>query len=123
MPIPGKFVSMRVGKIVNERGRKRVLSNALFPLLGVWKCDCGHHLTASFCKGKKNYYKYYSCYKERNKNYRCETLDAMVNDLLQHLSFTDAQVARIRAICEGELTGKEDHSQKQISVTKNKSQQ
>jgi site-specific DNA recombinase len=82
---------------INNRPRYRTRPREDFPLRGIVKCDCGWHLTASYSKGKKKYYMYYSCPKERNRNYRGESMHELIEKVLMCLSFTPLQ---IEAICK-----------------------
>jgi site-specific DNA recombinase len=74
-----------------------------FPLRGIIKCDCGLHLTGSFSKGKKKYYMYYSCPKERHKNYRGEKLHELIDNVLVDLSFNEEQLRKIELSAKEEL--------------------
>jgi site-specific DNA recombinase len=59
--------------------------------------------TASYNKGKKKYYMYYSCPKKRNPNYWGEKMHAVIETVLAELSFTEKQVHRIRQVAQAEL--------------------
>ena len=74
-----------------------------FPLRGVIKCDCGWHLTASYNKGKNKYYLYYSCPKERNRNYRGEKMHELIEKVLVDLSFTPKQIEKISGYAKENL--------------------
>jgi site-specific DNA recombinase len=80
---------------INNRPRYRTRPREDFPLRGIVKCDCGWHLTASYNKGKNQYYMYYSCPKERNRNYRGERMRELIEKVLAGLSFTPQQIDKI----------------------------
>jgi site-specific DNA recombinase len=80
---------------INNRPRYRTRPREDFPLRGIIKCDCGWHLTASYSKGKNKYYMYYSCPKERNRNYRGEKMHELIEKVLMGLSFTPQQLNKI----------------------------
>src|SRR5579871_6747377 len=73
-PIIAESVFWIVHEKLNLQRKYRSIPNSEFPLRGFIKCDCGMHLTASYSKGKRKYYMYYSCPKERNRNYPGEKM-------------------------------------------------
>jgi site-specific DNA recombinase len=74
-----------------------------FPLRGIFRCDCGLHLTASYSKGKRKHYMYYSCPKERNRNYRGEKLHELMDEVLLGLSFNEEQLVKIGQFAKEEM--------------------
>jgi site-specific DNA recombinase len=87
-----------------------------FPLRGIIKCNCGSHMTAAYSKGKKKYYMYYQCVKERGRNYRGEKLHELVESMLTDLSFNADQVEQIRTYGREELTKVLAHRQIMINA-------
>ncbi|HET6253002.1 MAG TPA: recombinase family protein [Puia sp.] len=93
-----------VHELIEGRPGQKARPKADFPLRGILRCECGAHMTAGYSKGKKKYYLYYQCTKERGRNYRGELLHDMVEKVLQILSFTDEDVAQIKQYASEELT-------------------
>jgi site-specific DNA recombinase len=91
-------------EIIKGRPGQRSRPNAEFPLRGMIRCDCGAHLTAGYSKGKKKYYLYYQCTKERGRNYRGEMLHEKMEQILHGLSFNDEQIAKISSYAKEELS-------------------
>ena len=67
-----------------------------FHLRGLLNCECGARLTAGFSKGKRNYYLYYKCIHHTNVNLPGDTLHRLFMELLDCLSFTSEQLAKVR---------------------------
>jgi site-specific DNA recombinase len=103
-PIISEPVFWIASEKINGQPRYRTVPKDDFPLRGIIKCDCGWHLTASYSKGKKKYYMYYSCPKERNRNYRGETMHELIENVLMELSFTSQQLNRISILAKEELS-------------------
>ena len=91
-------------EITKGRPGQRARPKADFPLRGILRCGCGAHMTAGFSKGKKKYYLYYQCTKERGRNYRGELLHEKVEEVLHCLSFSDGQITRISTYAKEELS-------------------
>lgn len=81
-------------KLGNKRNAKSQPKEE-FPLRGILQCWCGKSMTAGFSKGKKKYYLYYRCTKHNETNYRGDKLHQELEDLLELLSFDNAQVQKI----------------------------
>ncbi|HVM86858.1 MAG TPA: recombinase family protein [Puia sp.] len=94
-PIISESVFWIAHERLNLQKKYRSIPSSEFPLRGFIKCDCGMHLTASYSKGKSKYYMYYSCPKERNRNYRGEKMHDMIDEVLHELSFTANQVNKL----------------------------
>jgi len=67
-----------------------------FHLRGLLNCECGARLTAGFSKGKRNYYLYYKCIHHTNVNLPGDNLHRLFMELLDCLSFTSEQLAKVR---------------------------
>ncbi len=102
-PIISEAVFWITNEKMNGQSRYRTVPKDDFPLRGIIKCDCGWHLTASYSKGKRKYYMYYSCPKERSRNYRGERMHELMENVLMELSFTPQQVSRISILAKNEL--------------------
>lgn len=105
-PIVPEAVFWLAAEKIQGGPKYRTIPREAFPLRGVVKCDCGWHLTASFNKGKKKYYMYYSCPKERHRNYRGERMHELMGEVLSGLSFTAEQLERLRTLAKEELAGR-----------------
>lgn len=104
---------------LNNQPKYRTRPREDFPLRGIVKCDCGWHLTASYNKGKKKYYMYYSCPKERNRNYRGEKMHELIETVLTELSFTKQQLNKISQYAKENL----DHELKDSNQLKETKEQ
>ncbi len=60
-----------------------------FPLRGILKCWCGHHMTAAWSKGKSKQYVYYFCKQHRAVNVSGAKLHKQFREILEHLSLTE----------------------------------
>jgi hypothetical protein len=69
--------------------RHRSVPREDIPLRGLIRCSCGAALTGGFSKGRKKYYLYYKCTRERKHNYCGDILQELFNKLLNKLFFTD----------------------------------
>jgi site-specific DNA recombinase len=61
-------------------------------------------MTAGYSKGKKKYYMYYQCTKEKGRNHRGEMLHELIEKVLQFLSFSEDQIGKISAYAKEELS-------------------
>ena len=91
-------------EIIKGRSGNRARPKADFPLRGIMRCECGAHLTAGFSKGKKKYYMYYQCTKEKGRNFRGEDLHDKVEQVLHCLSFSGGQIVKISTYAKEELS-------------------
>jgi site-specific DNA recombinase len=103
-PIIPESVFWLAYEIIKGRPGQKARPRAEFPLRGIVRCDCGAHMTAAYSKGKKKYYLYYQCTKERGRNFRGEILHEKMELVLHALSFTDGQITRISTYAREELS-------------------
>jgi len=61
-------------------------------------------MTAGFTKGRSKYYLYYQCTKEKGRSYKGEEIHEKVDQLLDHLSFSNEQVSKIAQYADEELS-------------------
>lgn len=96
-PIIAKQDYYKVQAMLSGRDGKnhRKEYNKDVPLKGVLKHCCGEPLTAGNSKGKSGkYYWYYVCSKDR-KHLSANKLHAQFDELLKHLSFSEAAITEI----------------------------
>jgi site-specific DNA recombinase len=102
-PIIPESVFWLAHEIVEGRPGQRARPKADFPLRGILRCQCGAHMTAGYSKGKKKYYMYYQCTRERGKVFRGEMLHEKIEEVLYHLSFSEERVDLIYSYAKAEL--------------------
>jgi len=103
-PIIPESVYWLTQEILNGRPGQKSRPKDEFPLRGILRCDCGAHMTAGYTKGRSKYYLYYQCTKEKGRSYKGEIIHELVENLLEQLSFSAAQVVKIHDYAKEELS-------------------
>lgn len=87
-------------QILNKQKPNKVHLKDEFPLRGVLKCWCGHHMTAAWSKGKTKEYLYYFCKYHRKINLSGVKLHKQFDQILSYLSLTQTQIEALKVKVE-----------------------